>query len=52
MDPAVTTTPSVVPTNSAAADPFVGGKLNQTKRDYARWYDQYEIDQPPESIAD
>lgn len=40
--------------NIAGAPPrIVGGKLNQKKRDFSKWYDQFEIDKPVgTSIAD
>jgi hypothetical protein len=43
------------PQPSAGDDPVLstpGGNKNQTKRDYSRWYDQYEIDKPATNIAD
>lgn len=40
--------------NIAGAPPRIaGGRHNQTKRDFSKWYDQYEIDKPVGiSIAD
>jgi hypothetical protein len=30
----------------------IGGMKNQTRRDYSKWYDQYDTDKPNKSIAD
>jgi hypothetical protein len=30
----------------------IGGNTNQTRRDYSKWYDQYDTDKPNKSIAD